>query len=129
MWDAAFLWFMLDNINDTQYANMYYHHGNDEDMKAWRREADRLANDNVELKAKLAKLDAEMEKVKATGAPIDPSYVPDDAGDIALAAKIVEETEKPVTNSGWSIWPWLIALAIGGGLVFALYHQARRRTG
>ena len=124
MWDGMFLWFMLDHINDRQYANMYYNQQNNEDMKAWRREADRLARDNAELRAKLNNLDAETGKLKAQGAVIDPSYVPPDAQDMALSAKVVEENASKIaavnTKKEPLVWPWVLGLcaALGGFFVW-----------
>ena len=88
-WDALLLWSILDR-NDGRFA---YHHASDPGYIAWRREADRLAQDNAELKAKLAKLD---ESAKAQQGPKDPKFLPDGVKpEIALAATVVTGQQIP----------------------------------
>jgi hypothetical protein len=111
VWDATFLWFMLDHCRDRQYALMYYNHQNDEAMRMWRREANRLAAENAALREQLAVLDQQTAGLATAGTPQDPAYVPQDAQDVALAAEAVEEA-----SGGWRNWPWLW-IAICGGIV------------
>ena len=111
IWDATFLWFMLDHCRDRQYALMYYNHQNDEAMRMWRREANRLASENAALREQLAVLDQQTASLGTAGTPQDPAYVPQDAQDVALAAEAVEEA-----SGGWRSWPWLW-IAICGGIV------------
>ena len=73
MYDAMFMWMMLDNINDANYSRMYHHHQQDAGFQQWRTEANRLSADNAELKAKLTALDTKVSTIKE---PIDPAYVP-----------------------------------------------------
>ncbi len=86
MWDAMFLWMMLDNIGSNRNAAQFaYNHGNDQGYKEWRAEADKLAADNAELKAKLEKLDKETANMSGSK---DPSYLPSNTpADVALAAE------------------------------------------
>jgi hypothetical protein len=111
IWDATFLWFMLDHCNDRQYALMYYNHQNDEAMRLWRSEADRMALENAVLRERLAVLDQQMAYMNGT--PQDPTYMPMDAQDVALAAEAIEEAG---VGGGWENWPWLW-IAICGGIV------------
>ena len=76
MWDAMFMWYMLDTISDSSSRDMYYNHQNSEGMREWRAEADRLAKDNQELQAKLTRLDAEMKTLEQAGVKPDPNFIP-----------------------------------------------------
>jgi TRAP-type uncharacterized transport system substrate-binding protein len=88
VWDGLFLWAMLDRHHDWAY-----HHYDDPAYRAWRRDADRLAQDNAELRAKLEKLDQNM---KTTQGPRDPTYIPEGVKpEVALAANVVTGVEKP----------------------------------
>lgn len=69
LYDAAFMWMMLDRHN-----SMYYHHRRDSSFVQWRREADRLSRDNAELRAKLNKLDGQMTTMQGT--PVNKSFTP-----------------------------------------------------
>jgi uncharacterized protein YlxW (UPF0749 family) len=65
-----FLWWMLDSMNSRHY----YHHQNDKGIQEWRKEANHLAKDNVELRSKLEQLDLEVKTLKGTS--IDTTYKP-----------------------------------------------------
>ena len=86
MWDAMFLWALLDN-HDSRGA---YDYQNDDGYRQWRDQADRLARDNAELRDKLAALDARTQSVPA-GTPADPKHLPEGytAAD-ALALDLVQ---------------------------------------
>lgn len=86
-WDALMLWYMVDHVNDDQYAKMYYNHSNDPAFQEWRKEAERLSADNAELKAKLAALDTKVGSMKD---PKDPNYLPAEVEGIAVAAEVAE---------------------------------------
>lgn len=85
MWDAMFLWMMLDTISDSNAAT-FYHHQNDPGIMAWKAEAEKAAQDNAELKAKLDALD---KKVSGMNGEIDPSFVPSGVPQSAYMAKSV----------------------------------------
>ncbi len=89
IWDTAFLGFMLEHARERQYALMYYHHQNEEAMQHWRAELDRMAVENEELRDRLAVMDSQVASLQGT--PLDPSYIPEDAQDIALAPEVVEQ--------------------------------------
>lgn len=90
-WDAMFLWHMMST------PTFGYHHSNNEDYKAWRAEAEQLAESNKELQAKLDKMDAEIAKIANTTpkVEVDPNYLPSNVpADIALSP-VVMESFKP----------------------------------
>jgi hypothetical protein len=120
MWDAMFLWFMLDSLSNASHAMWFHNHYDDPGYQQWRQEADRLATDNADLRAKLADLDARQKTLE--GQPRDPNYMPSDAKpELALASE--NAVEQP-TSSGthWLLDIGLVVL-VGGGL-FLLRRRA-----
>lgn len=92
MWDTIFLYSMLSNMNNNNAARFAYNHQNDADYQEWRREADRLAQDNAELRTQLAQIDAG--SAKMTGA-INPDYLPEGVdADIAMSQEVLA-AQKP----------------------------------
>jgi hypothetical protein len=89
LWDAAFLAFALDHIAEEQYALMIYHHRNEAEIQQWMDDSDRLAAENDDLRAKLENMKLQMSKMEEQGVAIDPSYVPPDAEDVALAPEVI----------------------------------------
>jgi len=88
MWDAMIWWSILDRSRDRHYYSMAHHHAQDPGYQEWRREAGRLAEDNEELKTKLAVLDQEVATMK--GVPRDTNYLPPGVDpSVALAAEVV----------------------------------------
>lgn len=99
MWDAMFMYMMLDNMNDA--SRFAHNHASDPGYQEWRREAEALAKDNAELQAKLAALDTQTATL--AGTPVDPSFLP--AGtdpDIALsqAARVSALPDMKVCTGG-----------------------------
>jgi len=92
MWDGMALWFMLDHINDRQYAMMYYNQQNNPDMIQWRQEANRLAQDNADLRNKLNQMDNQTRNLN--GQPVDPSYIPEQMRDVAFSANAIEQANQ-----------------------------------
>lgn len=114
MWDAMFLWMMLDSSRDHEF---YYHHQNDPAIQEWRQDAEKQAETNGELKAKLAALDAKVKDMQTQGVKPDESFVPADAGAAVLSAEVVEKNlpeQTPeeiqaelVENTGGHPWLWV----------------------
>jgi hypothetical protein len=120
IWDAMMLWFMLDHINDAQYAAMYYNHRDDPGMQQFRKELDRLSTENADLKSKVAKLDESSKALEQQGVKPDPSYVPPDAASVALAADVAG---KPAPKSSGFPWSWVIGIGLLGLIVFLLKRR------
>jgi hypothetical protein len=121
IWDAMMLWFMLDHIYEAQYAAMYYNHRDDPGMQQFRNEVQRLSAENADLKAKLAKMDESSKALEQQGVKKDPSYIPDDAASIALAADIAT---KGAPKSGGFPWMWVIVIGV---LALVVFYFMRRR--
>jgi hypothetical protein len=125
MWDALALWFILDHFSNPHYSAMYYNHSDDPAMLEWRKEAERLAQDNADLKTKLAGLDAQVATMQ--GKPKDPAYVPDDMKAAVVAPDAASKLlpgAQPAKSS--SEFPWvlggIVVIALGGG-GFWLYRR------
>lgn len=76
IWDGLMLWFILDNISQASNKQMYYNNMNDEGIKQFRSEAEKLAQSDEQLKAKLEQLDKEMAVMKASGVAPKPGVLP-----------------------------------------------------
>jgi TRAP-type uncharacterized transport system substrate-binding protein len=102
MWDALFWWMVLDKITEPSHASAAYNNMNDPGFQAWRREADRMAADNGELKAKLAAMDAKLTTMQ--GQPQKPGTLPEGMpASMALAPAVVvapREAGKIVMGTG-----------------------------
>lgn len=98
MWDAMFMWMMLDSMNHQ----MYYHHRNDADYRAWRADADRQAQNDAAVKAKLQQMDAKIKELEAQKTPVNPAYMPEGVDpSVAMAQDVAEKTlpqEAPAPN-------------------------------
>jgi hypothetical protein len=138
MYDAMFMWMMLDRINDDNYRRMYYNHYGDPAFREWRNEADRLAQDNAELRAKLNQMDTEVKQLQ--GQPQDPNYVP--AGvdpSVMISDDVAKQTyaqaevqASPVKNDGFADegiggWGWFFIFAGVGLAGFAVYKFTTRK--
>jgi len=94
VWDALMWWMILDNVGNRKYTSAAYHHADDPGYRQWRQEADRLAQNNQELKEKLAKLDAEVKQQESEGLARDAAYLPPGMPpEVALASSILAKKE------------------------------------
>ncbi len=111
LWDAALMWLMLNKANDARYAAFAHNNANDSGYKQWRKEADRLAKDDAELKQKLDKLDSQLKKM--AGTPTKPGYLPDDVPvDLAVSPSVLakKKARKPLirfaTGQPGGVYSW-----------------------
>jgi hypothetical protein len=117
VWNALFLWFLLDHLSTPGNAAFFYNHQNDPGYREWRAQADRQAQDNPTLKAKLDQLDSDL--AARQGQPRDPNYLPPDVpGGAAHAGG------EP--SSGGAIL-WLLLL-LGGTVVLYSWGGRRREN-
>lgn len=93
LWDTIFLYSLLSSMNNNSNAAQFaYNHQNDPDYIAWRKDAEKLALENAELKAQLAKLDEQTRKMSGTP---DPNFIPSGIdADIAMSQEVLN-TLKP----------------------------------
>jgi hypothetical protein len=91
-------------------------------MQQFRQEVDRLSADNAELKAKVVQLDESAKSLEQQGAKPDPSYIPQDAAGVALAADIVQKENQG--SSGISLM-WLIGIGVLAFIIFRIMRSKR----
>jgi len=94
MWDTIFLYSMLSSMNNNSNASQFaYNHQNDADYRQWRREANKQAQENAELRAQLAQMDAGASKYK--GNPINADFIPTGVdADVAMSQEVLA-SQKP----------------------------------
>ncbi len=109
MMDAALLFFMMNSLSTPSHAAFFHNRAEDPSYLAWRAEADKLAQTDPEMKAKLAEVDRSI--AAQAGKPRDPNYLPPDVA--------AEE------SSGFG-WGWVIVLLVVGGAVY--WFILRRRN-
>jgi TRAP transporter TAXI family solute receptor len=91
MWDAMFLYMMLDNSNNSFAYNQYNNAG----YQGWRQEANMQARENAELRAKLDRLDREVSQMSGTR---DTNYLPEGVdADIALSQDVTNAVKPTLT--------------------------------
>jgi hypothetical protein len=91
LWDATFLAFALDHVAEEQYALMFYHHQNEQELQQWMSDAESLATENEQLRSNLDRMKEQMATLKEAGITSDPSYVPPDAQDVALSPEVITQ--------------------------------------
>jgi TRAP transporter TAXI family solute receptor len=96
VFDTMFMFWMLDSMHTNAEARaMAHNYRNDPGYQQWRRDADKQADTNAELKAKLASMDAEMAKLKDQ--PVNPNYVPKGIPSEAIVAPQAMMAKTPAT--------------------------------
>ncbi|MCX5810873.1 MAG: hypothetical protein NTX36_16150 [Proteobacteria bacterium] len=96
LWDAVFLGLMVERAAEPDYALMYHHHRHEPEMVQWRQEMDRAAVDNAELRAKLDAMDQQVAQLQGT--PVNPTYIPLEANDIALSSDVIDRLAAQAAN-------------------------------
>jgi hypothetical protein len=129
MWDAMFLWFMLDTMTKSSHASWFYNHQNDPGVQQWRSEAERLAKDNKDLANKLNELDKSVASMK--GQPVDskamPSDVPTQVATGSLSSdKSASGLQQPAKSGGSSVFLWVVLIL--AAVLFLLWLARRRQA-
>ncbi|MGE5268920.1 MAG: DUF2491 family protein [Thiohalocapsa sp.] len=109
LWDGLLLWSLLHSLSAPGHARFFYNNQNTPGYQEWRSEADRAAENDPALRARLADLDQRMAQLR--GQPRDPGAPP--------------PAQRPV--GGWST----TSIIVVGLLVaaFAILWYWRRRLG
>lgn len=120
-----FLWMMMRSASGPSF---FYNHQNDPGVQAFKKEAEKLSEDNAELKKQLTEVNAKLDDIKKEGKPIDEQYMPKDVdASMALAAdRVVKEPEQKKKGSGATAA--VISVLLFGGLAFFLIRR-KLRTG
>ena len=82
--------------NAAMSAEYAHNHSNDADYLAWRREADRLAASNADLRAKLSAMDQQAPAVASK--PVDPNWLPDGVPPAAALSDEALKASQPDIN-------------------------------
>ena len=117
-WSSDILWWSM--IHDSSF---YYHHQNDPAVQAWHADAMRLAEQNGELKAQLAAMDARVDSMQNT--PRNAGYLPAQvAGDplVALSKEAIDAipVDKPTLR---------VATGIQGGRYSQIGALLKKKAG
>lgn len=122
MWDAVFLWYLLDTLSRPGHADFFHHHATDPGYAAWRAEAERRAASDAALRQKLDELDARLAALREQ--PRSPAYLPPGTTpSVALAA------EERAGGIGWGFGLIVLLGLIGVVAWFAWRHLRRRQQG
>jgi hypothetical protein len=112
MWDAMFVWYLLNTLSQRGHAEFFHHHATDPGYSAWRAEAERLAATDPSVRQKLAELDARLAAMQEQ--PRSKDYLPPDTPpSIALAA------DREADDSGSGLGFILLLVLIGVVVWFA----------
>ncbi len=121
VWDGLFLWFMLDHLSRPGYAGFFRSHADDPGVRAWREQADAMAQDNADLRRKLAELDT----AKTQGGDTGWVEVPTDIPQAAALAPTGRDRTPQTEGMGWG--GTLFAVLLVGGAAALAYMALRRR--
>jgi hypothetical protein len=126
IWDGLFLWALLSNLGRPGSAEFFHNHRDDPGYAQWRAEAERQAQDNAALKARLDTLDQQL--AARSDQPKDPDYLPPDVpATIAAAANARARTPSLAGADDDGGVPWTIIAVLAGGAVIGWVIWSRRR--
>lgn len=74
IWDAAFLWFLFSTLDRPGHSDFFRNHQDDPGYREWRQEAERQAQNDAEVRARLDDLDRRI--AESGSQPRDPNYLP-----------------------------------------------------
>lgn len=121
IWDGLFLWFLLDTLSRPGHAQWFYDHQDDPGVRQWREEAQRQAQSNTELRAKLDELDRQL--AERQGQPRNPDDLPPDTpSEVAHASPAASPGGPGAVTS-------ILVLLGGGAFLFILWRGRRAERG
>lgn len=74
IWDAAFMWFLFSTLNRPGHADFFRNHQDDPGYREWRQDAERRAQSDAEVRARLDELDRNL--AAGRDQPRNPNYLP-----------------------------------------------------
>jgi hypothetical protein len=124
VWDGVFLGALLSTLGRSSAGDFFHNNQNDPGYRQWRAEADRQAQDNADLRQKLAELDRQL--AEREGQPREQGAVPNDIpAEIAKAPP----SRTPGVSEGGSGWVWVVLLAGGAGIAYLAWRRRHPLTG
>lgn len=123
MWDGLFLGALLSNLSRPSAGDFFHNNQNDPGYRQWRAEANQQAQDNDDLRQKLAELDRQL--AEREGQPRNQGAVP---GDIPPEVAKAPPSRTPESQGG-SAWVWIVVLAGGAGIAYLAWRRRRPSTG
>lgn len=129
IWDGLFLWFLLDTLAKPGHAAFFHDNADDPGYRAWRAEADRLAQTDPQVRDQLAALDARVGE--QAGTPRQPGRLPPDVpADVAKAdsAAALPSSDAGARKSGGWGWVAVVILVVLGGLAVVVLLRTRNRA-
>lgn len=132
IWDAAFLWFMFSTLNRPGHSDFFHNHQDDPGYREWRQEAERRAQTDTEVRARLDELDQRV--AENANRPRDPNYLPPDVpAEVATGSEGVSLPDRrtpsvaPADQGGSGGIPASVGsvVLIGGGVLAVLAWRRR----
>jgi hypothetical protein len=134
IWDAAFLWFLFSTLNRPGHTDFFRNHQNDPGYQEWRQEAERRAQGDAEVRARLDELDRQIAQNNAQ--PRDPNYLPPDVpaevatgGDANAGLADRRTPSLAPDEQGGGIPASVMGVVLVGGGLLAVLSWRRRRSG
>ena len=129
-WSDTFMTLMMYN------AMFGYNHYNDPDYQAWHAQAMMQAQTDAQLRAQLAANDAEIARLRAQGAPVNPNYVPADVPQDVMYANAAPAGQQAVPvmhrsggNPLGTFLLWVLVIAAFGGLAWLFLRKRSSAAG
>ena len=126
IWDGLFLWFMLDNLTRPGTTDWFRSHRTDPGVQQWRQQADALAQDNADLRRKLAELDQRAPPGAApdTGWVEVPPGIPPEIATADTGKQRTPSTE----GGGMGLFGITFSLLLIGGAGWLAWRATRQTT-
>jgi len=119
-WNGFFLGALLSNLGRSGSGDWFHNNQNDPGYQQWRAEADRQAQDNTELRGRLAELDRQL--AEREGQPRTPGGLPPDVpADVAKAPPTW--TPSVSGQGGGSAWVWVVLAGGVGGIAYLAWQR------
>lgn len=119
LWSGLFLGSMLSNLGRSGSADFFHNNQYDPGYQQWRAEADRQAQDNADLRAKLADLDQQLAARDAQ--PRTPGAIPADVPEDV--AKATPGRTPGMPSHGGSPWVWVVVMVGAGGIGYLAWQR------
>jgi TRAP transporter TAXI family solute receptor len=76
LWDAAFLYSLLNHADQPEIAAFGHHHQEDQGYKSWRRQVEEQARSDSRLRSRLSEMDGHIKRLQDQGVKKNAAYLP-----------------------------------------------------